>query len=796
MSSLKNCCTLVVLGCLSAGAAAALAAPAAPDQGSPDSASTGSRMVLEEVVVTATRQERSLKNVPLSIVATDQQSLDKQGVRSADDLMRLTPSVTFGQVGQFYGTGQTQISIRGLQSTSGVPTTGVYIDDTPIQSRTGISPSLTNAYPKIFDLDRVEVLRGPQGTLFGTGSMGGAVRFITPDPVYVAPEFYARSEVNSTQHGGTGYEMGLAGGAPIIEDALGFRASVWHQKEGGYIDRLDRASKEVTERDINSEESNVGRIALGWQATDNLTITPSVLYQRVRIDDTSLLEVATSDRSQNDYRNSLYVIPWDHTDRYWLPAVKLELELGNATLISNTSYFTRKTASTSDDTSLNVALWGAYSGSTIPPEFESNRARTDNATSQKGWTQEIRLQSTDSSQRLNWVLGAFYSNSTTRDAFDAENTDLLEMINFGLVNGGESPVSSVEEFLGVGLYQNLYVVSQRSRYKDVQKSVFAQADLEIVPRLKLTAGLRYTDATFDYRNFVAGPLYASNEGITTSLKPRSKDVTPKFGVSYQGNDDHLFYANAAKGVRGDNVAEPVGTGCVDDAAALGFDPLAPRKIDSDSLWSYEVGGKHQLFDGRMAVDASAYHSEWDDVQTNVLLPQCGVPTTLNLGEAEIDGVDFSLVVLPAEGLTLGAAVSYMDARYTSELTVGDTVIRRKGEPLDVAPWSMHLSGEYEFMVRGRHFYARADYTRTTHDDTPVDANSPLVDPDIPRPPATSVLDLRAGVYLGDVDISLFANNLLNDNPLLSLGHDDVGSGFYRSTTFRPRTVGITATLRK
>jgi outer membrane receptor protein involved in Fe transport len=330
----------------------------------------------------------------------------------------------------------------------------------------------------------------------------------------------------------------------------------------------------------------------------------------------------------------------------------------------------------------------------------------------------------------------------------------------------------------------------------VQKSVFAQADFEIVPRLKLTAGLRYTDASFEYENFVAGPLYTTDVGFTTTLKPDSQDVTPKFGVSFQVNDDNLVYANAAQGVRGSSVANPAGSGCADDAAVLGFDPLAPRKIESDSLWSYEVGSKNRLMDGRMAVDASAYHSKWDDVQTNVLLPQCQVFTTMNLGEAQIDGVDLSVMVTPADGLTLGAAVSYMDARYTSALTVGDTVIRREGEPLDVAPWSMHFSGEYEFMVSARDFYVRADYTRNTHDDTPVNIDSPLVDPDIPRAPATSVLDLRAGVRLGDLDISLFANNVLNDNSLLSFGHDNSGSGFYRSTTFRPRTIGITATFRR
>jgi outer membrane receptor protein involved in Fe transport len=798
MSSQKHYFTLVALGCLSVGAVSTRAVAAEPAQGSPDSASTQSLGVLQEVMVTATRQERSLSEVPLSIVATDQVALDKQGVRSMDDLSRLTPSISFGQGGQYYGTGQTQISIRGVQSTSGVPTTGVYIDDTPIQSRTGISPSLTNAYPKIFDLNRVEVLRGPQGTLFGTGSMGGAVRFITPDPNYATPELYARSEVNSTKHGDIGYELGVAGGAPIVDDVLGFRASFWHQKEGGYVDSLDRVSKAVTDRDINSEDSNVGRVALGWKPTDNLTITPSVFFQRVSIDDSSLIEVATSDRDRSDYRQSLYAQPQYHNDRFYLPALKVELGLGNATLISNTSYFNRKTSTVSDDTSLNVALWSGYSGSSIPPEFADNRANTQNHTSQKGWTQEIRLQSTDPTQRFNWVAGVFYSNSTIRDTFfGGNNPDLLQMINYGLANAGEEPAPSLEDYFGgVGLYQDLYVVLQNSRYKDVQKSVFAQADFEIVPRLKLTAGLRYTDATLEYNNFVAGPLYSTDVGILTVVKPSSTSVTPKFGVSYQVDDDNLVYVNAAKGVRGGTAADPVGALCADDAAALGFDTDSARKIESDSIWSYEVGSKNQLFGGRVAIDAAAYRQKWSNIQTNVLLPNCQVPTTLSLGDAQIDGFDLSLTAIPLDGLLLGASVSRTNARYTSQLAFGDNVLHSKGEPLEVAPWMYHFSGEYEVTLNDRDMYVRADYSHSTHNSKPLDSASFLTDPDLPRAPANSSLDLRTGVRFGDLDISLFANNVLNEDALLSYGHDAPGSGFYRSSVFRPRTIGITASYRR
>jgi outer membrane receptor protein involved in Fe transport len=241
-------------GAPAADSSGAQAASSPATRSAPADMNSAYRPILQEIVVTSTRREESLSKVPLSVVATNQETLDKQGVRAMDDLMRLTPGVTFGQTAQFYGTGQSAIAIRGIQSTSGIPTTGVYIDDTPVQARSGVSPSLTNPYPEIFDLDRVEVLRGPQGTLFGTGSVGGAVRFITPEPSLDRASMYARSEMASTDNGGMSYEAGLAGGAPIVTDKLGFRASVWHRSDGGYIDRLDRTTRQLAQRDINDGE--------------------------------------------------------------------------------------------------------------------------------------------------------------------------------------------------------------------------------------------------------------------------------------------------------------------------------------------------------------------------------------------------------------------------------------------------------------------------------------------------------------------------------------------------------------
>jgi outer membrane receptor protein involved in Fe transport len=394
------------------------------------------------------------------------------------------------------------------------------------------------------------------------------------------------------------------------------------------------------------------------------------------------------------------------------------------------------------------------------------------------------------------VVGAFYSRFVTRDAFDAENLGLLDQINYGIQNEGGPPVSSISDIFGVELYQGRYVISQHSKYTDTQKSLFAQVDYEVVPRVTLTAGLRYTATSFVYDNFLAGPLYTSNGTSETKLS-KHNPITPRFGVSFQADRKNLFYASVAKGARGSNIADAVGFRCTPDGDLLGFNPMAPRFIKDDTVWSYEVGSKNRLFGGRVAIDASAYHIDWKDSQTVISLPVCRNHTIFSLGDAKIDGIDLALSVQPLDGLTLGASVSYMNARYASALTgPNNTIVRRKGEPLDVAPWSYHLSGEYAFALGGGDLYLRADFTGSAHDDTPLDLTSPLVDPMIPRAPGTAVLGLRAGARLGGLDVSLFANNVTNDNPVMGLGHETPGNINFRATAFRPRTIGITATFRR
>ena len=258
---------------------APVAAPSRPVQVAQNDPS-----IIGEVVVTATRQTSTVNKVALSITAVTQKALDQQGVKTIADFARATPSVVFTRTG---GEGNPNIAIRGISSTLGAPTTGIYLDDTPVQKR-GTNGAVTgngSPTPLIFDLDRIEVLRGPQGTLFGSGSEGGTIRFITPRPSLTKFSAYARTEVSATEGGSPSYEFGVAAGGPIVQDKLGFRASLWDRHVGGYLDHVNIYDGSTIASDTNSGHQFVGRIAVTWQPITDLSITPAFYTSVDHVDD-------------------------------------------------------------------------------------------------------------------------------------------------------------------------------------------------------------------------------------------------------------------------------------------------------------------------------------------------------------------------------------------------------------------------------------------------------------------------------------------------------------------------------
>src|SRR5882724_9469436 len=331
-----------------AGATMAHAADAAPAD------ETAAPEGMAEVTVTAQRREESLSKVPVSVTALTQADIDNKGIKDISDVARFTPGINVDN------SGTNNISIRGIASSGGAGTTGIYIDDTPIQMRAlAFNPDET--LPKAFDIDRVEVLRGPQGTLFGAGSEGGTVRYITTQPSLTKSSIYAREEVSYTQGGSPNYEAGVAGGMPIIDGTLGVRASVWYRRDGGYIDRIDPVTLSTVQKNANYDQTMLVRLAAVWAPSEHLSVTPSIYYQDRYRNEVESYWPLYSNPSKDRFVNANPTQRSD-PDRFYLTALKVEADLGATKLISNTSYYHRQEETGYDGTLYNLGFYQTFFG--------------------------------------------------------------------------------------------------------------------------------------------------------------------------------------------------------------------------------------------------------------------------------------------------------------------------------------------------------------------------------------------------------------------------------------------------
>jgi iron complex outermembrane receptor protein len=821
----------------------------------PEAASSGA---LEEVVVTATRRSERLQDVPVSVMAFSQEKLDAQGLKNIDDLSRLSPGLNFQRNGMSsagnYNDEGSDINIRGVDSTAGTSTTGIYIDDTPIQTR-HIGFGSINAFPALFDLDRVEVLRGPQGTLFGAGAEGGVVRFISPDPDLKKPTGYARVDLATTDTGAAGYqgradslsyEGGAAFGAPIIDDVLAFRASVSFRRDGGWVDRVGYTlspnssaqlptpiyNGNITQPNANWQETTTARLAVRWKVSDTLEITPSFYYQRLQINDTAAYWVALSDPRAGLYRNgNAGTNPSE--DPFTLSAIKIKWDLGFASLFSNTSFYDRNQKATSDYTQYLRATWSSISSfipSGVPAYQFPNTfgAPGDHGYAlfqddQRNFYQEFRLASTDTSARIVWNAGLFYSHLSENVPETIVDPTLDSEVT--AYTGGFDSVC----FAALPCPGGVIFNGPIDKVVDKQIAVFGEVAFKVTDTLKATAGLRVSK--LDYTGSVneTGPFLGTT--IVTQSSATEKPVTPKAVLSWQPDRDDLVYVSGSKGFRpgGPNVG--VGGICAGNLQSLGLSAVPPQ-FSSDSLWSYEIGSKNTFLDHRLQINASLFYIDWRNIQQNVYLPACGEQFTANLGKAKSEGGDIEVLYRPIEALTFDLTAAYTDARLTKTSCAGALTynaasasciapgqpaaspIATNGDALLGAPWSFTASTEYHFPEwGGRTPYARLDFQHSTAQKSLLpaqDTNNALFDKTLPGLPVVNNLSARAGFRFNGFDLSAYADNLTNAHPQLFESRDiapySLGPGMggatgpttdtlYFGRGVRPRTVGVTATYR-
>jgi len=821
------------------------ATPAAPPSGQAPGTEPAGK--IQEIVVTATRHEAALSKVPVSVSAFTQESMDEKGIKDFTDVARFTPGVTIDAT----GTGTNSISIRGISSSGGSGTTGIYIDDTPIQIHS-LGFNADDTLPKTFDLERVEVLRGPQGTLFGAGSEGGTVRYILTQPSLSKSSFYARSEVAFTQEGDPSYEAGVAAGLPVIDGTLGVRGSIWYRRDGGWIDRIDPFTLATVAPRSNWDATYVARLAAKWAVTDNVTLTPSLLYQHRNRNDISVFwpqdrgangQTVISDPASHKFLNANPTAR-PEPDHYFLPVLKTEADLGSVSVISNTSYYTRDDLSGYDGTLYNLGYYQTLAGRNgiaganqfnpnlnfinpsdyplidqfglhLPASIQNYRSPASVINEQRTFTEEVRLQSNDPNARLTWTTGVFYQFTrqvSLEEIFDPMIDPLFQTLF------GTSATDPAGNGFGFPLVKGGYSYYNYNTGHDRQAALFGEFNYEVIDRVKLTLGARIAKTAFDFTHYADG---SQNGG--PSLNSGNKEetpFTPKVGVSFQADPNDLYYFTYAKGFRtgGDN-APIQQLLCPSTFATLGLNsPTSPATYNSDTVKSYEIGAKNKLF-GSLRLASSLYYIKWSDIQQNVYLPGCGFQFTTNVGTAAAKGFDVQADWNATDSLSFESAFGYTNARYLRDASLvsggapiakaGDAVVGDSG--VATPPWTVTIGALYEFTALDLQSYFRLDYQYESKSHFLTAAEDQGVSPTVfdkfaYTPPATTFVTMRAGTKIRGWNVSAFVDNVFDTHPLLPPGgpnsHSDAdptapaGQGvLVRNYTFRPRTIGLTAIFR-
>ena len=789
------------------------------DSANADAGETGP---LQEIVVTATRHEESLSKVPISVTALTQEAIDDRGIKDIMDVARFTPGINVDN------SGTNNISIRGIASSGGAGTTGIYIDDTPIQMR-ALAFNPDEALPKSFDIDRVEILRGPQGTLFGAGSEGGTVRYITAQPSLTQSSMYSRDEVSYTQGGAPSYEAGIAAGGPLIDDVLGARITVWYRRDGGYINSINPVTLATTGYNTNYDETTLVRLALVWAVSDSIKVTPSFYYQDRYRNNVENYWPIYSNPGSNDYVNADPTRRSD-PDLFWLPALKIEGDLGFAQLVSNTSFYHRKEETGYEGTLYNLgfyqsevflnsdgssALGGNYplldgSGIHLPAGATNYTSPASVDNGQQNFAQEIRLQSKDTNSPLFWTAGMFFglNKQTYLEQIHDPLLNELSVAGTGspytdfFVDPNGNPVTYDPRFPGDSYF--LETLSE-----DKQIAWFGEGSYAFTDQWKATVGARYSMTKFSFNTLTGGPqLYLAPQ--TGSGDQKQDSFTPKFALSYQYDPNNLYYATYAKGFRPGGANNPVpAAACATDFQNFGISS-APQTYKSDTVNSFEVGAKNN-FDNRVKIASSIYYIRWNNIQQTVVPPICQISFIDNLGKAVAKGADIQGEIAFTDNFTAEISAGYTDARYTQSSVLspaetspvvakGDAIEGQSDQP--APPVTASIGLEYKFELVTHESFVRLDDEfegRPKWAGATQDANTLQYDPQFYTLSHTNFASGRAGMSFGEFKLEAFCDNLTDSHTVTnydwSINPGDGTSRLQRQYTFRPRTMGLTFLYR-
>lgn len=792
-----------VFGASAAWALVALLSGTEPARASDAGGQSANPEQLQEVVVTAEKREETLDKVPISVSVLSRDEMMQRQITDMADVAAITPGIDFQAQGSTIA-----LSIRGISSgISGYSTTGIYLDDVPVQIRldNGIVPG-TNTTPLVFDLDRVEVLKGPQGTLFGAGAEGGTIRFIQAQPSLTESSGYARAGLATIDGGGPTYELGAAYGGPMVQDELGFRLSAWHEREGGYIEHNSAIPGGAQYSDSGWRDADVLRAALTFAPNASLKITPSMFFQHTYWND-----VPTFDPGSNSYPDTMTanwaslhptfsdvdagrfafqgLLMQPSNDALYLPSLKIDGSLPGVSLTSNTSYLYRRYNAQQDFTTVMPVIIGQPWATTANAAANSYTPAYLNV-----FAQEFRASSNSQGQRLQWTFGLFYDESRQTGYQWVWSPYWPTQIE-------QATGQTITQAFGQPLLPGNLSIYEKEPLSDQQLAAYGQITYEVINHVSLVAGARVARETDKYSIYINGPLNGPT-ATQFSGTERQTVVDPKYGINVQLDKNNLLYVSAAKGDRIGGVNPPFYnfTACTEALAALGYPNGAPLTYTGDSLWSYEIGSKNRLFDGRFDMQVSAFHIKWSDIQQIVQVPACTEGFTSNLGQATSNGFDFQAQALVTESLKVGLAMGYTNARNATTIVSAGNNVVADGQQINpyAAPWIIAPTAEYTFPIaEGHKGYLRLDDTYHSKNPGPYNPTTNTASPTynayfIPNP-SYNQLNIHLGMMWGSWDAAVYALNALNSHPLLFNNAIQPFTFYGNTWTLQPLTIGGTVT---
>ncbi len=753
--------------------------------------------VIAELIVTATKREQTLQEVPFSVAAQTDEQMRNSGTNNIIDLSRNVAGLAIADLGP----GQSQVAIRGISSGQVVrdqpgvkESVGVYLDESPI------SVALFTPDLDLFDLERMEVLRGPQGTLFGAGSSSGTLRYITAQPKIGRFEGSAEATLTDGTGADTGGSIKGMLNAPFGETAA-LRIAAYYDEIPGFIDAVqpDLSVKE----NVDSGNKYGARVAVLFKPTESLSITPRIVYQKLDTDGYPRIDVynilgnpytTTQPPVTLGEHRQFTQLEEGLTDEFTLGDLKITYDFGSATLTSISSYTDRDVEVDRDASQLTGSVTFDVGGT--PAEVRLNSELIDR-TSIQSFSQELRL-SSNGTGKLDWLVGAFYQH-TDRDYGQDLPTPGYDAV--WLAHVGQTPAQ-----VGNPPPDNPFF--SRLSYTFKQYAAFGEATWHFTDQWALTGGLRYynfdEDRTLTFAGFFSAP--AANVPGSTS----SDGLSPRVILDYSPNDDMSFTAQVARGFRLGGINDPLNAPLCSAQDLATFSNLPTW--DDETLWNYELGAKMRFAGGRVTFNTAVFYSDIKDLQDGVDVGTCSSRVVLNVPKAHSYGIEAELFARPSLNWDFGISATWLNAELDSTITEAGTsnVVAgiQEGNRLPTSPefqaaasvtyswdWSTALQSFVNLTYQhvGSSFSRIADEDPTFGTFTMRTFGAPLTQPTFtfdPELPAYDILNARFGFGSDRWHAALFVNNLTDEDALLSVDRERGRFARVGYTTNQPRTYGV------